>query len=107
MHDNNGTVGHSRIPHTIIDQYGERIGANALALLMILARHADENGQAFPSLTTLMKKTVLSKPTVVKAIQTLVDAGLVCITKREDSERGHISNLYTLTWIATPSKAAL
>lgn len=75
---------------------------HALALFVQLALYADyETKSCFPSLTTLMKDTGLSKNTVLKAIKELEAAGLLRKGVRTDPQH---ANTYTVMEI--PSKVA-
>lgn len=57
----------------------------ALAVYAALAKHADnETGECWPSHDTIRKMTGWSKPTVIKAIRALADAGLVEIHEQRD-----------------------
>lgn len=99
--------GFSRIPHALIIEHAERIGAAGIGVLVILASYANAEGVAWPSLNTLCKKTGLSRPTLIKVIKQLCESELLLCERQEDERLGHVSNRYTLCWLATPSKAIL
>lgn len=59
-----------------------------------LADRTDDNGKCFPSLATLGKASMLSKPTVIKALKGLEEKGLIVISKRKLDNGGNTSNVY-------------
>jgi hypothetical protein len=91
---------HSRarfwVQDVLIDQYGARIGANAIAVYCILARHADRAGQAYPSKRTIADKTGLAKRTVDAAITKLMVHGLIQSRSRKMASGKVTSNMYVL-----------
>ena len=56
-------------------------------VLLALAKHADEDGGAYPSADTLAEETKLNRKTVFSAIASLCDAGLVARTHRPGQGR--------------------
>lgn len=67
----------------------------ATAVYEVLAAHANPDGVSWPPLTTICEMVGWSKPTVIKAIKALTDAGLVTV----EQQRHHgyvIGNRYTL-----------
>lgn len=84
------------LDNAVIDEYAAVIGPYALAVYTALCRHADANGQAFPSVPTLAKKLGMSPNTVRKAIGTLVEQRLITCESRQDQQGDAMSNLYTL-----------
>lgn len=87
--------GHFWIDNEILDDYGAKLGAHAMAVYMVLARYSN-NGVCFPATSTIGKDLNMSRPTVIKALQALKDAGLILIEERKMPVRGQTSNLYTL-----------
>jgi predicted transcriptional regulator len=72
-----------------------RITHKEMAVYMVLCRHLNqETGSCFPSLPTIGKKTGMSKNTVIKALNTLIDIGYVTKEKRSSKEQGDMSNVY-------------
>lgn len=84
----------------VIDKYGRELGPFGIAAYCALVRHADKGGRCFPSLATLANETGMSKPTLVKALETLERVGLVTRERRDAEGKGHISTLYTLVNVA-------
>lgn len=67
----------------------------ATAVYEVLAAHANPEGVSWPPLTTICDLVGWSKPTVIKAIKALTDAGLVTV----EQQRHHgmiVGNRYTL-----------
>lgn len=67
----------------------------ATAVYEVLAAHVNPDGACWPSLATICEHVGWSKPTVIKAIKALTDAGLVTV----EVQRHHgyvIGNRYTL-----------
>lgn len=72
-----------------------RITHKEMAVYMVLCRHLNqETGSCFPSLPTIGKKTGMSKNTVIKSLNTLIDIGYVTKEKRSSKEQGDMSNVY-------------
>lgn len=96
--------------NSVIDRYGAAIGADGVAVYMALARHADRNGQCFPSYATLAERLGLSRPTIMKCIERLKIAGLITsMARTKPSKTGTErpdSNLYTLLTVPPLSDAA-
>ena len=61
-------------------------------LLLAIARYADENGRAYPSVATLSADTRLNPKTIYKSLSELKSLGLLYIEKRSNG-----GNAYTLT----------
>src|SRR5438045_587962 len=68
----------------LIDAYLARIGASAFALYCTLVRIAGAGRKCFPGLTHLSNVTGMSRNTILKSIDTLVEAGLIRVEHRPD-----------------------
>ena len=80
------------------------MSATAHAVLVVLCRHADENGQnCFPSAPVIMKKSHLFERTVRKAIKELEAAGWISVTQAAGMPR-HFSISVDRIREATPAK---
>lgn len=80
------------------------MSATAHAVLVVLCRHADENGQnCFPSAPVIMKKSHLFERTVRKAIKELEAAGWISVTQAVGMPR-HFSISVDRIREATPAK---
>ncbi len=66
-------------------------------LYMVLARYVDKEDKAFPSYTELSEKAGLGRTTIIKAIKTLEEKGLLTkVTRHKENSKENHSNLYTL-----------
>ena len=83
----------------VIDRYGPQIGAYGIAVYTLLARYADNKGQAHPSLTTMARQLGASKRTIIRLIDTLSEAGMIEKTSRSSEHGDYNSNIYTLLHI--------
>ncbi|MEF8682039.1 UNVERIFIED_CONTAM: DnaD domain protein [Bacillus cereus] len=81
------------IDNEIVDD--ARLSHKEMAVYMVLCRHLNqETGSCFPSLPTIGKKVGMSKNTVIKALNTLIEIGYVTKEKRSSKEQGDMSNVY-------------
>ncbi|AQQ66157.1 DnaD domain protein [Bacillus cereus] len=81
------------IDNEIVDD--ARLSYKEMAVYMVLCRHLNqETGSCFPSLPTIGKKVGMSKNTVIKALNTLIEIGYVTKEKRSSKEQGDMSNVY-------------
>lgn len=89
----------TQVFHYEVDTHFQRIEkkrrAHAIAVYVVVARHAGRDATAFPSLSTIMELTGLARATVVDSLKALKAAGLIKATKRTN-RRGQASNLYEL-----------
>ena len=65
------------IDNEVIDDYACLIGIYALGVYNVLSRFANREGVCFPSLNTIAKRLRISKPSVIKALETLETYGLI------------------------------
>lgn len=98
----------------IIEWYGEIIGADSVAVYMVLCRHANQAGECWPSYQTIATKLKLSRPTVIKCMKKLEAAQVIAKSDRtqptKDGGSMPDSNMYLLLTVKPldePSKAAL
>jgi Helix-turn-helix domain len=86
-----------RLDNAFIDDWGERIGAHAIAVYNVLARHADrQTGESYPAIPTIARKTRLSPTTVKKALRLLKRHHLIDWQPRVDAAGDPASHLYTV-----------
>jgi hypothetical protein len=72
-------------------------GAAALLVYVVLARHADRQGESWPGLATIASEAGISSRTAQRAIRLLEVLGLVEVTTcYEEASHRQTSNLYTL-----------
>lgn len=89
----------SWMDNLIIDEYGEILGASAIAVYAVLCRHSDNSTQSsFPSLETIARKAGLkSRMSSAKAIKKLEEYGIVSVQRGTDPFNGQkLNNIYTL-----------
>lgn len=96
------------IYHYLTDTYGPQIGANGLAVYIVLARFADASTrEAYPSHERIAAITALSRRTVINSLHKLRDVGLITIAKQyTDNATGGRRQLPSLYTLLTPSAAA-
>jgi DNA-binding Lrp family transcriptional regulator len=96
--------GHFWADNEIIDNHLEAIGVYGFAVYMLLTRYANfKTGQCDPSVGTIAKKLGISAPTVRKAIEALIQEGLISRDERprnEDDRKKNDTNIYTLLAVA-------
>jgi hypothetical protein len=80
----------------ILDTHGAKIGPYGIAVYALLARHADNKGHAFPSLKAMVRVLGMSRQSVVRTLDVLVNAGLISKGYRKSEQGDHASNIYTL-----------
>jgi len=84
------------IDDAVIDQHAAAIGPMALALYVVLVRHADKAGKLYPSMRRLEHILGTSRPTIRKHLQILVTSGLITHTQRTSDDGRDTSSLYTI-----------
>lgn len=72
------------------------LSANAKLVRLYLARCADGQRAAYPSLSTIASRCGLSKPTVIKALKELEEKGWLVRTGRVTAKQEHLTNVYLL-----------
>ena len=86
------------IENNLLDVHGPRLGATGIAIYALLARHADQNGQAFPSLHRFQRLLGLSRNTVKKYLKILAspEVKLIRILERTTLNGDADSHIYEL-----------
>ena len=74
--------GYFRIPNDVLRRHGRALGPYCIAVYAVLALHADRDGIAWPSQTTIAKMVGISRPTVATSLDLLVGFGLVRIVRK-------------------------
>jgi DNA-binding MarR family transcriptional regulator len=95
------------VDKALVDHYGVRLGPSGLAVYMLLARCANEQGQAIPSLRYIADKIGMSRRGVINTLKKLVDEKLVAIASRTDTYGDRASNIYTLLPVGGGELSAL
>lgn len=62
------------------------------AVLICLAGHSDEDGFSFPSQILISKETALSVRTVVRAVRTLKERGIISYSRSPSKGNGYVIN---------------
>ncbi|MFD1673671.1 helix-turn-helix domain-containing protein [Alicyclobacillus fodiniaquatilis] len=88
------TNGYFTVPNGI---YEMQIGGHAKAVYVYLCRRADSEGQSFPGYGTIAGEVGFSRSTVQRAVNELINAGLLLKEVRGRKENGEFyPNLYTV-----------
>jgi biotin operon repressor len=72
----------------------------AKSVLLILANRANESGRCYPGIDGIAAQTEISRRTIIRKIQELVESGLIEIVVRGGDGSGRKSNLYQLNMMA-------
>lgn len=86
-------MGWTRVDDIVIRRMPE-IGATAYAVYSVVAMHADRDGRCWPSIGRIAAIAGVGRRTVQRAIERLVDAGLIEVERRRTAAGGCRSNLY-------------
>src|SRR5437763_15473510 len=98
---------HYRTDNSLVDEYGEKIGAIGIAVYTVLARHADRvTGICYPCIGTIARKLKLGRTTVKKYLRLLLKHGLIAISGRLSEAGDATSNSYRIL-DPSPEKVAL
>jgi hypothetical protein len=88
------------LPNSLIDTgIAGRVGPLALAVYVVLRRHAGEDGVAWPSLETVARESGRSRKQVKRIIGQLAEAGMISIYVKRD---GKSSNRYRFPQLGSP-----
>lgn len=74
----------------------ENLDSNKKLVMLALGDNANDEGFCYPSLNTIVKKTSLSKPTVIKHIKELEDKNLLLSKKRSKKSGGRYTSIYII-----------
>jgi len=72
------------------------LDSNKKLIMLALADNANDQGYAYPSINTLVEKTSLSKPTVIKHLKELEKLGLLISQKRHRKNGSATSKIYVI-----------
>ena len=95
MDDNRAVRGWSKLPHWLVDQL-HTIPNSALRVLLVLMRHADAQGQAWPSLNTIQHLAGIRKRSTLWALTWLEQNGVIKRKRRKTAGKGNQSTVYEL-----------
>ncbi len=91
------------IDNELLDNFGAHLGAYGLAVYLALARFANQDSTCWPSLSTIAKRTGMSRPQVIREIAKLTVLQLIAVRHQVNDKGEYSSNLYLLLDVATPS----
>lgn len=74
----------------------ENLEPNKKLIMLALGDNANDEGFCYPSLSTIVKKTSLSKPTVIKHVKELEDINLLLSKKRSKETGGRYTTIYII-----------
>lgn len=84
----------------LFDKYAPEIGVYGVAVYCLLARMANGKGVSWPSYSHVAKRLKISRRTAMRAVETLVEVGLVKVEEQHESTPDgntvNKSNRYTL-----------
>ena len=84
------------ISNELIDHCRDlKINSVQLHLLLTVIRHAYQNDSAYPSIPTLIRKTGLSRPTIILNLRKLEEKGYIVKTHQFRDNKGKSNNLYS------------
>ena len=84
------------VPHWLLDH--PEVSAQALRLYMLIRRHGDKTGLAFPGRKRLAEQLHASPSTVDRARGELVAVGAICERRRASEDGDWTSNEYHVHW---------
>ncbi|MFZ5590661.1 MAG: helix-turn-helix domain-containing protein [Bacillota bacterium] len=85
------------------DIFGSNLSANAMLVRLYLARCANGDRQAWPSLNTIARNCKISKPTVIKALRELEEKGWLKKIIRQRPSQEYETTVYVLLDAPTPN----
>jgi DNA-binding transcriptional ArsR family regulator len=74
----------------------ETLDSNKKLIMLAIGDNANDEGFCYPSLSTLVAKTSLSKPTVIKHIKELEQMNLLLAKKRSKKGGGRYTTIYII-----------
>lgn len=80
----------------IIETYGKRIAPYGIAVYALLAKHANKDSQAWPSLNTMVETLGISRQSIVRTLDKLIAEKLISKEMRTSAYGDFATNVYTL-----------
>lgn len=84
------------VDNATLDVYLPRVGPIAWAVYTYLVRRAGPDGHCWPSYARIARDTGISRRSAIRAVATLVEAGLVAVTPRQDAAGDATSHDYVV-----------
>jgi hypothetical protein len=94
VNKNGKPPGWFRLPNWALELI-RQVGLLAFAVYCVLAKHADERGECWPSIGRIASDCDCSRRSAQRALKLLIDAGFVRSIERK-TDSGQTSNLYCL-----------
>jgi hypothetical protein len=98
----NGRRGFFCLPNAAVDEWLPKVGPLAFAAYCVLTRMANGQGECFPGYDAIAEKMGCSRRNAIRAVKTLVGAGLVVTTERKTEKGTQQSNVFTLPQAPKP-----
>jgi hypothetical protein len=89
-------IGWTRIDNAVIDRLPQ-IGLAAFAVYVVISKHANAAGVAWPSVPTIARSTGTTVRTVRRAVATLQAKGLIRVERRKDATGRDAPSRYILS----------
>jgi hypothetical protein len=86
-----------------LPDHGIELPSTTRFILMMIADFANEEGEAFPNFASLEYYTGYGRRSIIRAINDLVERGLLEKSKRNRNDGWQTSNMYRLTYIPAES----
>ena len=87
--------GWAKISNDAIDRL-DKVGMTAFCVLAVLCRHANGNGEAWPSIRTIAEIVGITERAVQKSITALLEVGMIERTIRTTKSGANLANCYTI-----------
>lgn len=96
-----------RVDDEYLNGYSKLCGVNATMVYLCLCRHADRHQESFPSVALMAEKTGISKRSVIRGIQTLIEWNIISKERERKENAQWLNNRYILLdksiWKSKPS----
>jgi hypothetical protein len=95
-----------------LNGYAKFLGTSCTVVYLSLCRHSDNNTQScFPSMELIAEENGIHKSTVLRAIKTLEEWGIINVIRRKKEDGKQENNIYYLTkkscWKEKPSSTKI
>ncbi len=80
----------------IFDVLANKLKPNGITVYLCLIRHANKDNQCYLSFKLIAEQCGMSRRTVIRTIDNLVNLDLIKVQKRKSDNGGDISNLYII-----------
>jgi predicted transcriptional regulator len=87
-------VPYFQVPNAIFDREDLELSSIEKLVYIYLCRCGNHGGKAFPSYQTISNRTGMSKSSVIRAIDNLIDKKFISKKARKSSDKNRLSNIY-------------